>query len=138
MKKQIITTVALLLVIAGLLTGGILMGLQTREKHSRIDAAQQQLAQLDAKAAELETALAALTTADADVQTAQAQQLEEEARELQTQLDTLRGEIQTLQAYLDENQAAIDEVMAEVTYLQGVYDELKIGLEQVNGYIAEG
>ena len=138
MKKQIIITAVLVVAIVGFLVGGILLMQADQRQEAAIAAVQEQLDRLSADATALENTLAGLTTDNADSIAAEAQQIQQKTTELQGQLDDLQKQIDELQTYLDENKEAIDLVMEEVTYLQGVYDELKIGLEQVNGYLAEG
>lgn len=138
MKKQIIITAVLVVAIVGFLVGGVLLLQADRREEAAIAEAQAQLDRLSADTTALENTLAGLTTDNADSITAEAQQIQQQTGELQTQLADLQKEIDELQTYLDENKDAIDLVMEEVTYLQGVYDELKTGLEQVNGYLAEG
>lgn len=138
MKKQIIITAVLVAAIVGFLVGGVLLLQADRREEAAIAEAQAQLDRLSADTTALENTLAGLTIDNADSITAEAQQIQQQTGELQTQLADLQKEIDELQTYLDENKDAIDLVMEEVTYLQGVYDELKTGLEQVNGYLAEG
>ena len=138
MKKQINITAVLVVAIVGFLVGGILLMQADQRQEAAIAAVQEQLDRLSADVTALENTLAGLTTDNADSIAAEAQQIQQKTTELQGQLDDLQKQIDDLQAYLDENKEAIDLVMEEVTYLQGVYDELKIGLEQVNGYLAEG
>ena len=138
MKKQILITVALVLAIAGFITAGILVWRADRQEEAVIAGIQAQLDQLTADTTALESHLASLTTAEADRYGAQTQEVQQQTIELQTQLETLQSEITQLQTYLEENKEAIDKVAEEMAYLQGVYDELKIGLEQVKGYLAEG
>ena len=66
----------------------------------------------------------------------QADALSQEARALSEQLETLREEIEQLSSYLEENRDAAEKAQEELEYLQGVYDALKDGLTQVEGYIA--
>ena len=151
MKKQIIITAVLVVAIVGFLVGGILLMQADQRQEAAIAAAQEQLDRLSADVTALENTLAGLTTDNADSISAEPQHIQQKTTEHQGQLDDLQKQIivdecqfltekqiDELQAYLDENKEAIDLVMEEVTYLQGVYDELKIGLEQVNGYLAEG
>ena len=138
MNKHIIITAVLVVAIVGFLVGGILLMQADQRQEAAIAAAQEQLDRLSADVTALENTLAGLTTDNADSIAAEAQQIQQKTTELQGQLDDLQKQIDELQTYLDENKEAIDLVMEEVTYLQGVYDELKIGLEQVNGYLAEG
>lgn len=138
MRKHILITIILVLAIAGFITAGLLVWQADRQEEAVIAGIQAQIDQLTADAAVLETKLAGLTTAEADRHAAQTQEIQKQAQELQGQLEALQTEIVELQTYLEENKEAIDKVAEELTYLQGVYDELKHGLEQVNGYLAEG
>lgn len=137
MKLRIIAAVLLLLFLGlAVLEAGVLRT-EYRRAYEQYQSHCIQVQELDENTAELQKKLDSLNFDQAQIQQDQADQLLQEARELSTQMETLRNEIETLKVYLEENQAAAEEALAELEYLQGVYDELEKGLAQVEGYIAD-
>lgn len=136
MKLRIIAAVLLLAVIAGALWGMGQLRTQYADAQALNATLSAQLQELDGQAKELEQAISALNTDKAQAQLDQAEELMAQAEELKHQIAVLQTAMEEMQTYLEENQDAIAEAEAELTYLQGVYDELKEGLSQVEGYIA--
>ena len=136
MKLRIIAAVLLVAVIAGAIWGAGILREQMTLAQETYEAQVLQLAELDDQAAQLQKTLDGMSLDDALKHQEQADQLLREAEDLAAQLETLRQEIEQMKTYLEENQAAIAEAEEEMTYLQGVYDELKEGLAKVEGYIS--
>lgn len=136
MKLRIIAAAVLLAVLIGGLFGARHLQQQHAQAEARHEALSDQLKQLYFRADALEKELNALTTDAAQARQEEAQALETQALELKDQLAELETAIEEVKTYLEENQAAVEEATAELTYLQGVYDELKNGLTQVEGYLA--
>ena len=136
MKLRMIAAVLLLAVIAGALWAAGTLREQAVAVRENYTEREQELAALNDRVTQLQQTLEGLSTSDADARQAQAEQLNREAEELYAQLEQLRIEIETMKTYLEENQDAVADAQAELTYLQGVYDELEEGLAKVEGYIA--
>lgn len=136
MKLRIIAAVVLLAAIAGALGGAWFL----REEHARAqehyEISSRQLASLDEQAAQLKKTLDGLTMDAAEANQEAAEVLRQEAQALVEQMEALKTEMETMKTYLEENQDAVAEAQAELTYLQGVYDELEEGLAKVEGYLA--
>lgn len=136
MKRNIIIRVILLLLILGLVFGGITLRNSWSQKKEVTDQATLQLQQLTEQAELLSRKLAGLTMDQAQAQTAQAETLREEAAALTAEMEELQKEIDSLTLHLEENKEALASVQEELTYLQGVYDALEDGLQNVEKYIA--
>ena len=136
MKLRIIAAVLLLAVLAGAIWEASVLRKEYHSARELHESYADQLWAVEAQAAKLQQELDALTMDEALRQQAEADRLLQDAQELSSQMEQLRIEIEELKTYLEENQAAAEEALAEVTYLQGVYDALEKGLADVQSYIA--
>ena len=136
MKLRIIATVLLVVALAGGILGASILEKEYGAAQARYDEQFSQLQTLEEKAEALRQTLDTLTMDTAQARQDQADALSQEARTLSEQLETLRDEIEQLSSYLEENREAAEKAQEELEYLQGVYDALKDGLAQVEGYIA--
>lgn len=136
MKLRIIAAVLLLAVIAGAVWGAWVLQKEYAQAQRETDIRIQQLHTLQTRTADLQQTLDGLTLDAAQARQEEADRLTQEAEELAAQLALLKTEMETMKTYLEENQDAAAEAQEELTYLQGVYDELEKGLAKVEGYLA--
>ena len=136
MKLRIIAAVLLVVVVIAAFGGAWLLQGELSKARERNDVQALQLQELTEQANQLQTILDGLTLDKAQTQQSQAEELTRQARELETQIQSARTEMDALNAFLAENQEAAAQLQEELTYLQGVYDALEEGLEQVKGYMA--
>lgn len=136
MKLRIFAAVLLLAVIAGAVWGAWVLQKEYAQAQKETTIRTQQLQTLQDKTAALQQTLDGLTLDAAQARQEEADRLTRETEELAAQLALLQSEMETMKTYLEENQDAAAEAQEELTYLQGVYDELEKGLAQVEGYLA--
>ena len=136
MKLRIIAAVLLVVVVIAAFGGAWLLQGELSKAREQNDVQALQLQELTEQANQLQTILDGLTLDKAQTQQSQAEELTRQAMDLEAQIQALGTEMDALNAFLEENQEAAAQLQEELTYLQGVYDALEEGLEQVKSYIA--
>ena len=136
MKLRVFLAVILIIVIAG--AGFGLWKLQGDYSQAQLRHGEQlkQIQELEDQAAKLQETLDSITLEEAQSRQTQAEELNRQTLELKEQMDALRAEMEAMSSFLEENQELAAQIEEELTYLQGVYDELEEGLKKVEGYIA--
>lgn len=136
MKLRIIAAVLLPVFLALAILSANILQTELGQIQDRNRSHLNQAAELQSQADQLRKALDTMRPEQALENQEQADALRRQAEELAAGMETLRIEIEELKTYLEENQGAAEDSLAELTYLQGVYDELEKGLAQVEVYLA--